>query len=149
VSTTIPVQCNITVSNPATPLYFAAYIDNLLIFEENITTGSYTINSGVENTIDTTNHELTFILDNKTENHTILDDNDIIIEDAMITVENILFDNINMLPVVGNFATYYHSFNSSENEIITDVFHDNIGFNGKIVIPFTTPIHPWLLTILR
>jgi len=89
-------------------------------------------------------HELKFVLKNKTSAHTQIDDAGNIVNDTTVTLNNLKFDGIALGHVFNNLATYTHNFNGHGEES-THAFFDTIGCNGTVSLKFTTPIYLWLL----
>ena len=89
-------------------------------------------------------HEFKFVMKHKTTEHTVVDDNGNITKDAMLSIANIAFDDIKLGQVFVDQAVYHHSFNGSQAPI-EDKFFGDMGCNGHVSLPFTTPIYLWLL----
>ena len=81
---------------------------------------------------------------NKTTDHTQIDEHGTIIQDAVIKINNLCFDEIELGQVFIDHAEYVHDFNGTKN-IITDKFYGEMGCNGTVSLKFTTPIYIWLL----
>ena len=93
---------------------------------------------------DEAEHEFKFVMKNKTPEHTVVDDNGNIIKDAMLSIANVAFDGIELGHVFTEQSVYHHNFNGSRNAI-KDKFYGDMGCNGHVSLPFTTPIYLWLL----
>jgi hypothetical protein len=89
-------------------------------------------------------HELRFILKNKTADHTQVDEAGNIVADATLTVTDLAFDEIRLGHMVTEQAVYTHDFNGTQKEI-QDKFYGEMGCNGTVSIKFSTPIYLWLL----
>ena len=89
-------------------------------------------------------HRLRFIMKNKTEDLTIVDDTGFIVADARLIINNIEFDEIEIDQLFCDRAIYTHNFNGTQPEI-KDRFFGEIGCNGIISLDFTTPVYIWLL----
>lgn len=89
-------------------------------------------------------HELRFIMKNKTAEHTVLDANGNIINDACLSLTDASFDGILLGHVFVEKAIYTHDFNGTQSETQTQCF-GKLGCNGTVSLKFTTPIYLWLL----
>ena len=89
-------------------------------------------------------HELKFILKNKTALQTVLDAEGNIISDATLTISNLAFDEIELGQLVTELATYTHDFNGTK-ETTQDQFYGEMCCNGTVSLKFNTPIYLWLL----
>ena len=89
-------------------------------------------------------HELRFVMKNKTTEHTKIDEQGAIVSDACLTVSNLAFDEIELTQIFINHAVYTHDFNGSQAEI-QDKFYGDMGCNGTVSLKFSTPIYMWLL----
>jgi hypothetical protein len=89
-------------------------------------------------------HSLRIILKNKLPAHTEIDALEQIVSDAIITVGNISFDEIDCSQIVSEQAVYRHNLNGTGPDI-EDRFFADMGCNGTVEMKFTTPIYLWLL----
>ena len=93
---------------------------------------------------DDAEHELRFVMKNKTVDYTKIDDQGNIIADACLTITNLAFDEIELRQLVVDQAVYTHDFNGTQEKTQTK-FYSEIGCNGTVSLKFTTPIYLWLL----
>jgi hypothetical protein len=89
-------------------------------------------------------HELRIVMKHKTPDHTEVDDAGNIIRDAMLTVSNLTFDEIDLDKIFLEKSTYTHDFNGSQ-PTVHDQFFGNMGCNGTVNLKFSTPTYLWLL----
>ena len=89
-------------------------------------------------------HELRFVMKNKTTLHTQIDATGSIVSDACITISDVAFDEIELGHVFVAVAQYTHDFNGTQPEI-TEPFFGTIGCNGTVKFEFTSPVYLWLL----
>lgn len=89
-------------------------------------------------------HELRIVMKHKQAAHTFLDDQGNIVQDAVLTVSDLEFDDINIMQVVTEQAKYVHDFNGSQ-PTDTHRFYGDMGCNGTVSMKFTTPVYLWLL----
>ena len=90
-------------------------------------------------------HELKLVMSGKTPKHTIVDDNGQITSDIFFIVNRLEFEELDMKELFcqGRRSRHRHSFNSTQPEF-DDEFYGNLGCNGIVTIPFSTPIYLWL-----
>jgi hypothetical protein len=93
---------------------------------------------------DDSEHELQFVMKNKTIEHTKIDEQGNIVSDAQLTISNLAFDEIELKQIFIDRAVYTHNFNGTQTEI-QDKFYSEMGCNGTVSLKFTTPIYLWLL----
>jgi hypothetical protein len=89
-------------------------------------------------------HELRFIMKNKTVDHTKVDESGAIINDACLTISDLAFDEIALGHIVTEKAVYTHDFNGT-GKAVEDKFLGQMGCNGTTSLKFTTPVYLWLL----
>jgi len=88
--------------------------------------------------------ELQFVMKNKTEEHTQIDDNGNIIADLFLTITDMQIDNIDLDLNFHNNCVYQHDFNGTQDPI-EDSFHGTMGCNGTVTFKFAIPFYIWLL----
>jgi hypothetical protein len=93
---------------------------------------------------DNAEHELRIVMKYKTPDHTELDDAGTIIRDAMLSISDIKFDEIELGQVFLNKTVYTHDFNGSQPSV-EDQFFGEMGCNGTVSLKFTAPTYLWLL----
>ena len=89
-------------------------------------------------------HELRFVMKNKTVEHTRVDEGNNIVHDASLTITDIAFEEIDLGHMLVEQTVYTHDFNGTQPEI-KDKFFNVMGCNGTVSFKFTTPIYQWLL----
>ena len=140
---TIKFQCNLSTSNAVVPLGFEILLNDKSVFKREHVTDPCQISLDIED-IDAAEQQLQFVLTGKTVEHTKVDDQGNITEDAMLTISNVLFDDIDINQLLTEQAEYTHDFNGTQTPI-KDNFYGNMGCNGTITFKFTTPFYLWLL----
>ena len=93
---------------------------------------------------DEVDHELRFVMKNKTQEHTTVDEQGSIVKDARLTISNVTFDEILLEQIFFEQAVYTHDFNGTQAEI-TDKFYGEMGCNGTVSLKFFSPVYLWLL----
>ena len=89
-------------------------------------------------------HTLSIKLKNKLPEHTQVDEAENILSDALLSVTEISFDEIDWTQIVQELAVYRHNLNGTGPEI-EDRFFGDMGCNGTVELKFTTPVYLWLL----
>lgn len=125
------------------PLGLEIWLDNNIVHDVNtgvdVETFRITLNDSNES-----EHELKFVLKNKTVAHTQVDESGNILNDATISINNLKFDDIDIGYAFNKLAIYTHDFNGTGSESTHDFFN-TIGCNGTVSLKFTTPMYLWLL----
>lgn len=125
------------------PLGLEIWLDNNMVRD---------INPGVDvetiqitfNDSDESEHELKFVLKNKTTAHTTIDESGNILKDSVVEIKNLKFDGIELGNMFFEHAVYCHNFNGNGPDT-TDKFYGSTGCNGTVSLKFTTPMYLWLL----
>lgn len=89
-------------------------------------------------------HILKIKLKNKTAEHTQIDEQGNIISDALITVDNVYLDEINIDQLIWSHGEYVHDGNGTE-VISVHKFYGDMGCNGHVQLRFSSPVYLWLL----
>ena len=93
---------------------------------------------------DEADHELKFVMKNKTRDHTTINEHGEILTDARLSIADVKFDDLSLDQIFNNEAVYYHNFNGSR-DAIEDKFFGEMGCNGTLSLKFSTPIYLWML----
>lgn len=136
------ISCKISSSDTTVPLGLEVWIDDLLIYNIEHLDESVDINHEISD--DDADHELKFLLKNKTSEHTKVDEAGNITQDAVLTISDLQFDDIALQQLFYDHAIYVHDFNGSQPEI-QDKFYGHFGCNGTVSLKFSTPVYLWLL----
>ena len=140
-SDTVKITCTVSTSNLLAKIGLEVWLDDQQLFDTN-----HVNNQQLEWSIseDDADHELRFVMKNKTTDHTQLDEHGKIIQDSRITIQNLCFDEIELGQLFIDHAEYTHNFNGTK-DIVTDKFYGEMGCNGTVSLKFTTPVYLWLL----
>jgi hypothetical protein len=136
------ISCSLNTTNPASKLGFEAWLDENKFVDIDHVQDKQQIS--VEVSDDVAEHELRFVLKNKTFEHTKIDDNNNIISDARLTVTDLSFDEIKLGHVLTELTVYTHDFNGS-GTTTHEKFYGEMGCNGTVSLKFSAPIYHWLL----
>lgn len=135
-------QCQIGTTDAACPLGLEIWLDQEQIYANNHVQQTEIVDREIED--DDLEHELRFVVKNKTAEHTQVDSTGAIVQDACLTVKNISFDGIELNHLFAEHAVYRHDLNGTA-EPRDDKFFEVLGCNGTVTFRFTTPIYLWLL----
>ena len=91
-----------------------------------------------------TRHVLEFELMGKMPWHTQIDNNGNIIQDCLVQIYDIKFDDISIDELMFKLAKYHHDFNGTK-EAVVDSFFGELGCNGIVRFEFDSPVYIWLL----
>ena len=138
---TVEISCGIDTNNPAAKLGLEIWLDDQQLFNTNHVMDQQLKWQVIDDEAD---HELRFVMKNKTIDHTQLDEHGKITQDSRITIQNLCFDEIALGQVFTDHAEYTHDFNGTK-DIVTEKFYGEMGCNGTVSLKFTTPIYLWLL----
>lgn len=139
---TITFSCKIGTTDASAPLGIEVWIDDQQVLD--LAHVKETTDCHAEINDDDGEHELRFVLKNKTIDHTQINESGQIIKDACLTVNEVTFDDIALGHTFIEKTKYTHNFNGTQEEI-TENFYGAMGCNGTVKLAFTTPIYLWLL----
>ncbi len=139
---TITFSCAIHNTSEFDDLQVELWIDEYKFFDQTIPTGTLTPTYEFEENEE--DHILKIVLKNKTQEHTSIDDNGNILNDACISFDNFCFDDINIDQILYERAVYRHDKNSTDI-MQAHKFFGTAGCNGEIEFKFKTPFYIWLL----
>jgi len=140
--TTYQIACNIATTDSSAKLGLEIWLDNRSLWSSDHITEPTTLTFDIEE--DEADHELQFVMKNKSSDHTKIDENNNIISDARLIISQLAFDEIALGQILIDLSTYTHNFNGTQDTII-DKFYGEMGCNGTVSLKFSTPIYLWLL----
>jgi len=140
---TFSITAEVNTNSADAPLGLEVWVDNKLLQCINNVVELAVVSVEVEDA-DDVEHELKFVLKNKTQEHTTVDESGNILKDSVVEIKNIKFDGIELGHMFYEQAVYNHNFNGNGPET-TDKFYGTMGCNGSVVLKFTTPMYLWLL----
>lgn len=138
----LSISCTLDTTNSTANLGFELWVDEKMLFDTDHVKNKQQVL--VEISDDESEHELRFVMKNKTQNHTQIDEAGSIIADANLIVTELAFDQIQLGHMVTEKAVYTHNFNGT-GEATQDEFHGEMGCNGTVSLKFSTPVYLWLL----
>jgi hypothetical protein len=136
------ITCTVDTTAPEVPLGFEAWINDQKLFDTDHVQAQQQI--VLEIADDDGEHELRFVLKNKTSDHTRVDEAGSIVTDARLIITDLAFDEIKLGHMVTEQAVYTHDFNGT-SVVAHDKFYSEMGCNGTVSLKFSTPIYLWLL----
>ena len=140
---TTQITFNLDSSDYNAQLGFDVLLNDNIVFTTEHVTELTTITVDVNDDVEAEN-ELKFVLKNKTQDHTKVDEQGNILSDAMLSISNIEFDEIKLGHIIIEQTVYYHDMNGSQ-DLFEDKFYGSMGCNGYVSLKFATPIYLWLL----
>ena len=140
--TNLQISCSISPTDPLAQLGFEIRLDNQVIFLTTQVLGLTKFECSIPD--DEAEHCLEFVLKNKTDKDTSIDESGNIIKDACIIVSDLTFDKVELKQIFIDKAIYTHNFNGTQSEV-KEKFYGTMGCNGTVQLNFTTPVYLWLL----
>jgi hypothetical protein len=141
-SSCVVISCKVSTSDSESALGFEAWVDDRKFFDSEHVRDTQEIS--VEISDDDAEHELKFVLKNKTPEHTKVNEQGVIVSDARLSITDLAFDEILLAQIIVNKSTYTHNFNGSGLET-QEKFYSEMGCNGTVSLKFSTPMYLWLL----
>ena len=138
----IQLACTVTSTNPTSAVGLEIWIDDTQIY--NTEHVSEPINFVHELADTDGEHQLRFVMKNKTHDHTTIDTDGNILTDCRICINNLNFNEIQLGQIFIEKSVYEHNFNGTA-DTVQDKFYGEMGCNGTVTLEFTTPIYLWLL----
>jgi hypothetical protein len=139
---TVAFSCKIGTTDPSAVLGMEIWIDDQKIFDTMHVDAEIECRANISD--DDGEHQLRFVMKNKTIDHTQIDEAGQIVKDACLTIKQVTFDEIALGHMFIEQTTYTHDFNGTQPKV-TNKFYGSMGCNGTVSLGFTTPIYLWLL----
>ena len=139
---TIKFNCVVGSTNFAVPLGLEIWLDQHKLFDQDHIDQDYNIEHEISD--DDGDHELRFVLKHKQSDHTQVDADGNILSDALLSITDMRFDEINCDYLISTLVKYHHDYNGSQDPVV-DKFYGSMGCNGTVSLKFSTPIYLWLL----
>ena len=140
--TATSIKFDLDSTNYAARLAFEVLLNNTVVFATDHVAQPVTVEFIMPD--DDGEHELKFVLKNKSPTHTAIDEHNNIISDAMLSIANMSMDDIKLGHLFFEQTHYYHDTNGDQLPADHKFFGD-MGCNGYVSLKFTTPIYLWLL----
>ena len=139
---TVKISCVIDTTDSTVPLGMEIWFDDQQIFSQEWVAESQIVSYEFSD-LDA-EHELRFVMKNKTVDHTKVDESGAIVKDACLIISKLEFDEIALGHIVTEKTVYTHDFNGT-GSLTQHKFFGQIGCNGVVSLKFTTPVYLWLL----
>lgn len=136
------ISCQIDTTDASAALGLEVWVDNQKFFDKDHVQTAEKIS--IELAEDETDHELRFVMKNKTSDHTKINEAGDIIADARLIVTDLEFEGIQLGHLVTEQAVYTHDFNGT-GAVTDSEFYGAMGCNGTVSLKFSTPVYLWLL----
>lgn len=139
------VKLSLDVVNPSQShnIGIELYFDETKFFDQIISPGTHHIIYEFDE--DEQEHCLKVTMKGKLHEDTKIDRNGNIIEDAVIDIKNISFDDIEIDQLIYDLSQYIHDGNGTESTKSVHKFYGHMGCNGYVELKFSCPIYLWLL----
>lgn len=137
------ITADVSTNSSDNPLGLEVWVDDKLLQNIDSVIGSTVISVEVEDA-DDVEHNLKFVLKNKTQDHTTVNEAGNILKDSVIEIKNLKFDEIELGHMFFKQAVYNHDFNGN-GPATQEKFYGTMGCNGSVSLKFTTPMYLWLL----
>ena len=141
--TTTALSFRVGTTDPTAELGFEAWLNDRCLLNLDWVKEPVYFQHDFDDSVDT-EHQLRFILKNKTIDHTKISDTGEILADAKLTVTDVAFDEIDLGYLLTEYSVYTHNFNGTTKNT-SQKFYSEMGCNGTVDFKFTTPIYIWLL----
>ena len=141
-TSTVSFSCSLEPSAAENPLGVEIWFDNKCIFDTPALTQPETVRFEFEET--ESDHQVDFVLKNKTDTHTKIDEQGNIVKDSTVLIKDIALDDIDLSNIIQNVVEYHHDFNGTAGATI-EKFYGEMGCNGRAVLKFSDPVYLWLL----
>jgi hypothetical protein len=137
------LELDISANVDCSDIVLEVYINDTSIFHTTAQKKIQTVIHDVSE--DPADHELKLVMSGKNFTHTIVDEQGTIASDVFFVINRLEFEELDVkeLFCLGRRSRHRHSFNSDQPEF-DDEFYGEIGCNGTVFMPFSTPIYLWL-----
>jgi hypothetical protein len=139
---TISITFDLDSTDYTAKLAFEVLLNDIVVFATEHVTQPVTVEFDIAE--DEGDHELKFVLKNKTQDHTTVDVHGNIVSDAMLSISNVAMDEIKLGHMFFEQTHYHHDTNGSQL-LAEHKFFGAMGCNGHVSLKFSTPIYMWLL----
>ena len=135
-------SCSIDTTDPTCALGMEIWLDHNKIFDVDHVSSAVDIDH--EFSDEEQDHELRFVLKNKRPEYTKIDQHGTIVSDALLTIKNFQFEQIESGTLLTDLSIYTHDFNGHGPDT-QEKFFGEMGCNGTVTLRFSTPMYQWLL----
>lgn len=139
---TIKISCVIGTTDDTVPLGLEIWLDKQQIFNQTHVMCKQIFEYEISD--DEADHELRFVMKNKTADDTKIDETGSIVKDACLIIDELAFDEILLGQLAIEKTEYTHNFNGTADQV-QEKFYGSMGCNGTVSLKFSTPTYLWLL----
>jgi hypothetical protein len=137
----IKISCAIDTTDRSAPLGLEIWLDQKHIFDLAHVKDTVLFEYAIDCPAD--QHRLQFVMKNKTQAHTQVDNNNNIIKDACLTILGVTIDEFE-IHNLNSLAVYQHNFNGT-GPTVQIPFWQLMGCNGTVTLNFSVPVYDWLV----
>jgi len=141
---TVQFNCQIETTDPAVPLSMQILLDDREIFHSAYMHELSPVKFEHHMPDVDGDHTLIFRLSGKLPEHTRIDAEGTIIQDAYIRITDLSFEGIDITNLLDKNTAYMHDTNGTQ-PMGKHEFFENMGCNGDVILTFKTPIYLWIL----
>jgi len=139
----VDFECNINILSPTLPITLDVFHNDEVIYNT-ITTCASTCLKYKTNNIGS--HTFSYVLSGKTDQHTVLNNQNKFVSSAIVNIHNIQLNGIHIDNYVQQISNYKHDRNGY-GKLKTRLFDGNIAYNGRVDIILNYPLYDLLLTL--
>lgn len=137
------IQFDLVPTDPQAPLAMAVKLDGTTVWSTDALTETQQVSVTWLDDQEG-EHVLEWILSGKTQHHTKIDAQGNIVKDSMISLQNVMVEEIDISEWLHTVGTYSHDKNGTD-KMQTHILYIDLGCNGVAAMQFTSPIYLWLL----
>jgi len=139
---TVEIEFNLTSTDYSAKLGFSVALDEKTIIDILHVDKETPVTLKIK--VDNGDHKLKFTMKNKTTDHTTVDENNKIVNDACLNISNFTIDSVELGHTFLEQCKYHHDFNGTQDPVV-DKFYGDMGCNGTLIFSFQSPIYLWLV----
>ncbi len=142
---TVTISGTIAPSTPAAEIGAEVWINNTCVINcEHVDSAI-----SFEHALDDSDgeHELRVVMKHKQLSHTQIDQDGHIVQDAVLTLSDVAFDDIQLGQLLSDLSVYSHDFNGTQTQSQYR-FYGDMGCNSTVSLKFSTPVYLWLLSVM-
>lgn len=124
-------------------LKLTARLNGQVFFEQILTDKEIQIKTEFPD-VDDEKYLLEIEMSGKLEDHTIIDENNNIMQDRLVEIKEFTLDDLDLQRLFEDTTVYRHSFNGTQEPVL-DKFFGSMGCNGVLNFEFTSPVYLWIL----
>ena len=140
----VTISLKFRLSASGTGTCFSLRVDGQTVWQGDPGSADHLIEYNNLSDTDGERHLIEFVLEDKTFDHTTLDEQGNIVSDLLVSISNIAIEDVDLDKTIHKIAHYHHNFNGTG--VQTDSkFFGVLGCNGVATFEFTSPFYLWVL----